>query len=137
MFLNADPARLAQIVGNLVNNACKFTAPGGRIWLTVDRVESPQTPQVTIRVRDTGIGIAADQLGHVFNMFAQVDSSLERSATGLGIGLTLVKTLTAMHGGTVEARSAGVGQGSEFIVRLPICRTPTARPPRLRRPSPQ
>jgi CheY-like chemotaxis protein len=131
VFLNADPARLAQIVGNLLNNACKFTAHGGHIWLTVDCVETPQAegaderpigggPHVAIHVRDTGIGIAADQLGHVFNLFAQGDTSLERSATGLGIGLTLVKTLTEMHGGTVDARSRGVGQGSEFIVRLPL-----------------
>ncbi len=97
----------------------------------MDRVESSQgegadetpnglAPQIAIRVRDTGIGIAADQLGQVFNMFAQVDTSLERSATGLGIGLTLVKTLTEMHGGTVDAKSPGVGHGSEFIVRLPL-----------------
>jgi CheY-like chemotaxis protein len=71
-------------------------------------------------VRDTGIGIAGDQLEHVFDMFTQADTSLERSSTGLGIGLTLAKTLTEMHGGTVEVRSDGVGQGSEFVVRLPI-----------------
>jgi hypothetical protein len=71
-------------------------------------------------VRDTGIGIAADQLEHVFEMFTQVDTSLERSLTGLGIGLTLVKTLTEMHGGTVQVHSDGVGQGSEFVVRLPL-----------------
>ncbi len=131
VFLNADPARLAQLAGNLLNNACKFTPPGGHIWFTVDRVESSPTgrsaetpigvvPEVAIRVRDTGIGIAAEQLGGIFNMFAQVDTSLERSMAGLGIGLTLVKTFAEMHGGTVDARSAGVGQGSEFIVRLPI-----------------
>ena len=130
VFLNADPARLAQIVGNLLNNACKFTPRGGHIWFTVDRVESPAErpaetpigvgPEVAIRVRDTGIGIAADQMGRVFNLFAQVDTSLERSVTGLGIGLSLVKTLTEMHGGIVDVSSPGVGLGSEFIVRLPI-----------------
>ena len=131
VFLNADPARLAQIVGNLLNNACKFTPRGGHIWFTVDRVDSPpaerpaETPigvgsEVAIRVRDTGIGIAADQIGRVFNLFAQVDTSLERSVTGLGIGLSLVKTLTEMHGGIVDVSSPGVGLGSEFIVRLPI-----------------
>ena len=73
-------------------------------------------------MRDSGIGIAADQLPRIFDMFMQVDTSLERSASGLGIGLTLVKNLVEMHGGTVEARSAGVGQGSEFVVRLPILR---------------
>ena len=71
-------------------------------------------------MRDTGIGIAADQLPRIFDMFTQVDTSLERSVSGLGIGLTLVKNLVEMHGGTVEAHSAGVGQGSEFVVRLPI-----------------
>jgi PAS domain S-box-containing protein len=131
VYLDADPTRLGQVVGNLLNNACKFTERGGHIWLTVEREEDfgadgaegapiRVAPQVVIRVRDTGIGIAADQLEHVFDMFTQVDTSLERSLTGLGIGLTLVKTLTEMHGGTVEVRSDGVGQGSEFVVRLPI-----------------
>ena len=141
VFLNADPARLAQIVGNLLNNACKFTPRGGHIWFTVDRVESSPAerpaetpigvgPEVAIRVRDTGIGIAADQMGRVFNLFAQVDTSLERSVTGLGIGLSLVKTLTEMHGGIVDVSSPGVGLGSEFIVRLPIAAetdSPTAQ----------
>ena len=82
-------------------------------------------------MRDTGIGIAADQLSRIFEMFTQVDTALERSVTGLGIGLTLVKTLTEMHGGTVEVSSAGIGQGSEFIVRLPILvETATLAPPR-------
>jgi PAS domain S-box-containing protein len=131
VYVNADPTRLAQIVGNLLNNACKFTERGGHIWLSVepeeqpgdDRVEGESSrahPYVAIRVRDTGIGIAADQLEHVFEMFTQIDTSLDRSSTGLGIGLTLVKTLTEMHGGTVGLSSAGPGQGSEFVVRLPI-----------------
>ena len=131
VYLDADPIRLAQIVGNLLNNACKFTDRGGHIWLTAEceedsgsnRVEGASSrfaSEVVIRVRDTGIGIAGDQLERVFDMFTQVDRSLERSWTGLGIGLTLVKTLTELHGGTVEATSGGVGQGSEFVVRLPI-----------------
>ena len=131
VYLNADATRLAQIVGNLLNNACKFSGLGGRVWLNAERREESggahdegeahgAAPQVAIRVRDTGIGIAADQLEHVFDMFTQVDSSLERSLSGLGIGLTLVKTLTEMHGGTVQANSAGIGQGTEFVVRLPI-----------------
>jgi two-component system, chemotaxis family, CheB/CheR fusion protein len=131
VYLDADPTRLAQIVGNLLNNACKFTDRGGHIWLTVALEEDFRAsqaksasrrgaPHVVIRVRDTGIGIADDQLEHVFEMFTQVDRSLERSLSGLGIGLTLVKTLTEMHGGTVEARSDGTGRGSEFVVRLPI-----------------
>ena len=77
-------------------------------------------PEVLIRVRDTGLGIATNQLSRIFDMFTQVDTALERSVTGLGIGLTLVKTLAQMHGGDVDVRSAGVGQGSEFVVRLPI-----------------
>jgi signal transduction histidine kinase/ActR/RegA family two-component response regulator len=130
VYLNADPTRLAQIVGNLLNNACKFSDRGGRIWLTVERMEESsgdtqnasrgRPPNVVIRVRDTGIGIAADQRSRIFDMFAQVDTTLERTVTGLGIGLTLVKTLTHMHGGTVDVTSAGIGQGSEFILRLPI-----------------
>jgi PAS domain S-box-containing protein len=131
VYVNADPTRLAQIVGNLLNNACKFTDRGGHIWLRVEREEQSAddrlegesglaSPQVAIRVRDTGIGIAPDQLEHVFEMFTQIDTSLERSSTGLGIGLTLVRTLTEMHGGTVGVSSAGLGRGSEFVVRLPI-----------------
>jgi len=124
IYLNADPTRLAQVVGNLLNNAFKFTDTGGRIWLTVER----DGEQALIRVRDTGLGIAADQLPRIFDMFMQVDSTLERSVTGLGIGLTLVKTLVEMHDGTIKGHSAGVGQGSEFVVRLPIL-ADTAKPP--------
>jgi PAS domain S-box-containing protein len=115
-YLNADPARLAQVVGNLLNNACKFTDKGGRVWLSADE----EGAQAVIRVRDSGIGVAAQHLPRLFDMFTQVDTSLERSRDGLGIGLTLVKTLVEMHGGTVEARSEGPGRGSEFVVRLPI-----------------
>ncbi len=132
LYVNADPARMSQIVGNVLNNACKFTPQGGHIWLTVEREDASDADhagaasstrlasQVAIRVRDTGIGIAADQLTHVFDLFTQIDTSLERSFTGLGIGLTLVKTFTEMHGGTVEVASAGVGEGCEFVVRLPL-----------------
>jgi two-component system, chemotaxis family, CheB/CheR fusion protein len=116
IYMNADPIRLAQIVGNLLNNACKFTENGGRISLAVQR----EGKKAVIRVTDSGIGIAADQLPCIFDMFTQIDTSLERSVSGLGIGLTLVKSLVEMHGGTVEAHSAGVGAGSEFVVRLPI-----------------
>jgi signal transduction histidine kinase/CheY-like chemotaxis protein len=122
VYLNADPVRLAQVVGNLLNNACKFTEKGGRVWLTAELAsEGPQSiKEVLIRVRDTGIGIAADQLARVFDMFIQVDTSLERSTGGLGIGLTLAKNLVELHGGTLEVYSAGLGQGSEFVVRLAI-----------------
>jgi CheY-like chemotaxis protein len=116
IFLNADPTRLAQILGNLLTNACKFTDKGGRIFLTVER----EGVQAVIRVRDTGIGIAADQFTRIFDMFTQLDTSLERSVSGLGIGLTLVETLVELHGGTVGAHSAGIGHGSEFTVRLPV-----------------
>ena len=116
VYLNADPTRLAQVVGNLLNNACKFTDVGGRIVLSVER----EGAQVAIRVADNGVGIAAEHLAGIFDMFTQVESSLERSRSGLGIGLTLVKTLVEMHGGTVEAHSEGVGRGSEFVVRLPM-----------------
>jgi PAS domain S-box-containing protein len=114
--VNADPARLTQVIGNLLNNACKFTDKGGRIALTVER----DGDQARIRVRDNGVGVAADQLPHLFEMFVQADTSLERSRDGLGIGLTLVKTLVEMHGGSVDARSDGLGRGSEFEVRLPV-----------------
>jgi PAS domain S-box-containing protein len=116
IYLNADPLRLTQVVGNLLNNACKFTEKGGRIRLSVER----EHEQAVIRVRDNGRGIAADQLPLIFNMFMQAEVSIERSVSGLGIGLALVKNLVKMHDGTVEAHSAGVGHGSEFVVRLPI-----------------
>jgi CheY-like chemotaxis protein/anti-sigma regulatory factor (Ser/Thr protein kinase) len=122
--LDADPARLAQVVGNLLSNACKFTERRGRIRLTVER----EGEQAVVRVEDNGIGIAAEQLSRIFDMFMQVDTSLERSVSGLGIGLTLVKKLVEMHGGSVEARSAGVGRGSEFVLRLPLL-VETARAP--------
>jgi signal transduction histidine kinase len=97
IFLNADPTRLAQILGNLLTNACKFTDKRGRIFLTVER----EGAQAVIRVRDTGIGIAAHQFTRIFDMFTQLDTSLERSVSGLGIGLTLVENLVELHGGTV------------------------------------
>ena len=126
IYLNADPTRLAQVVGNLLNNACKFTDKGGRISLTVER----EGGQAVIRVRDSGIGIAAEQLLRIFDMFMQVDTSLERPVSGLGIGLTLVKNLVEMHDGTVEVHSDGIGKGSEFAVRLPIMvETPKHPPP--------
>jgi signal transduction histidine kinase len=115
-YLNADPTRLAQVVGNLLNNACKFTERGGHIRLTVER----EGKRAVIRVLDTGIGMAPDQLPRIFEMFTQLDTSLQRSRDGLGIGLTLVKNLVELHGGTIEARSGGLGQGSEFAVSLPI-----------------
>ncbi len=115
-YLHADPARLTQVFSNLLNNACKYTEPGGRIWLAAARRGS----EVVLNVKDTGVGIPSDQLVNVFEMFTQIDRSLERSQGGLGIGLTLVKRLVEMHGGSVQAYSQGQGRGSEFVVRLPI-----------------
>jgi CheY-like chemotaxis protein/two-component sensor histidine kinase len=118
--LDGDATRLAQVVSNLVNNACKYTPRGGRVWLTVTEEPSATSrPGVVISVRDTGVGLPADQLPRVFDAFTHADTSLERTGGGLGIGLTLVKTLVQLHGGSVEARSSGVGRGSEFVVRLP------------------
>jgi len=125
VYLHADPTRLAQIVGNLLNNAHKFTDVGGRISVAVER----QGAEVVIRVTDTGVGIAAEHLAGIFDMFTQVESSLDRSRTGLGIGLTLVKTLVEMHGGTVKAHSEGPGRGSEFVVRLPVLLGAPESPP--------
>jgi len=116
IHLDADPARLAQILGNLLNNAAKYTPEGGRIGLTVAR----QGTEAVISVRDTGVGISAEMLPRVFDLFTQVDASLDRSQGGLGIGLTLVRSLVELHGGSVSVMSAGPDLGSEFVVRLPI-----------------
>jgi PAS domain S-box-containing protein len=116
VVLHADPLRLAQVLANLLNNAAKYTEPGGRIEV-VARVEGDD---VVVRVRDNGVGIAPEHLPHVFDLFAQVDRSLNRAQGGLGIGLTLVRSLVGLHGGSVVARSGGVGRGSEFEVRLPL-----------------
>ena len=116
LMVDADMNRLAQVFLNLLNNAVKYGDRGGHIQLNVER----QGSDVVVTVKDTGIGIAADQLPHIFEMFTQVDQSLERSQGGLGIGLTLVKRLVEMHGGSIEARSEGAGKGSEFVVRLPV-----------------
>ena len=121
-----DPARLAQVVGNLLSNAGKFMDRGGHVWLTVEE----DGAQAVIRVRDNGIGIAAEHHPRLFEMFAQLDTSLERSRDGLGIGLTLVRTLVELQGGTVEAQSGGLGRGSEFIVRLPVAAETTEPPSR-------
>jgi CheY-like chemotaxis protein/two-component sensor histidine kinase len=119
-ILHADPARLAQVFANLLNNSSKYTDRGGELSISAEH----QGDTVVVRVRDTGIGIPADKLDSVFDMFSQVGSAIERSQGGLGIGLTLVKQLVAMHGGSVEATSAGLGKGSEFVVRLPVDRSP-------------
>lgn len=116
IYLQGDLVRLAQVFLNLLNNAAKYTERGGRIWLSAMR----QGDKVVVRVKDTGIGIPPKQLSRLFEIFFQVDRTLERSQGGLGIGLSLVRRLVELHGGTVEAHSEGFGKGSEFIVRLPV-----------------
>jgi signal transduction histidine kinase/CheY-like chemotaxis protein len=116
VFLHGDGTRLAQILSNLLNNAAKYTNRGGRVKLTA-RVEDRT---LVLSVADNGIGLAPEMLVSVFDMFVQVDSTLERTNAGLGVGLSLARRLVELHNGTIEARSAGVGKGSEFVVRLPI-----------------
>jgi two-component system CheB/CheR fusion protein len=116
IVVQADPVRLAQVFLNLLNNAAKYSDHGGHVWLNVER----QGSDVVVSVRDTGIGIPADQLGRIFEMFTQLDRSLEKSQSGLGIGLNIVKRLVEKHGGSIEARSDGPGRGAEFVVRLPV-----------------
>jgi signal transduction histidine kinase/DNA-binding response OmpR family regulator len=116
LLLMADPARLEQVLTNLLNNASKYTDLGGNIFLEVER----SAGEATIRVRDTGIGITPELLPRVFDLFTQAKRSLDRSQGGLGIGLTLVRHLVELHGGTVSASSEGIGLGSVFTVRLPV-----------------
>jgi signal transduction histidine kinase/BarA-like signal transduction histidine kinase len=112
----ADPARIEQVLANLLNNAAKYTEIGGRIWLSARRERN----DLVISVRDNGPGLAADQIAHVFDLFMQGQEARARARGGLGIGLTLAKRLVQMHGGDIEARSNGSGGGAEFVVRLPI-----------------
>ena len=123
--LQADPARLVQVLGNLLSNAGKFSDPGSRIALVVER----DAGQAVLYVRDPGIGIEPDQLQRIFELFVQVDTSLERSTSGLGIGLTLAQRLVELHGGTLTAHSEGLGHGSEFVVRLPLLAPLPVAPP--------
>jgi PAS domain S-box-containing protein len=124
IYLEADPTRLAQILSNLLHNAAKYTEKGGHIWLTAE----PHDHTVRISVRDTGLGIPSEQLAHIFETFAQTTPALERSQGGLGIGLSLVRGLVELHGGSVEAHSAGPGKGSEFIVCLPAAAVAVEQP---------
>jgi PAS domain S-box-containing protein len=125
VYLDADPTRLAQVIANLLNNAAKYTEKGGHLWLTAERRRN----EAVVSVRDTGIGIAAEHLPHLFEMFSQLTPALERSQGGLGIGLSLVRGLVELHGGRVEARSDGLGKGSEFIVSLPVVDAPERHEP--------
>jgi PAS domain S-box-containing protein len=116
ILIQVDVTRISQVLSNLLNNAAKFTTERGKIWVTARLRDK----QVEIAIRDTGIGISAEMVPRIFDLFTQVDATLERSQGGLGIGLTLVRSLVELHAGSVEARSDGLGQGSEFLVRLPI-----------------
>jgi CheY-like chemotaxis protein len=116
VWINGDATRLDQVLANLLNNAAKFTPPGGRLVLTTGL----EGREAVIRVRDSGIGIEPSLLPRIFDLFVQGDTSLDRSKSGLGIGLALVRQVVTMHSGRVAARSAGAGQGSEFVVSLPV-----------------
>lgn len=124
--LNADADRLHQVTVNLLNNAVKYTPEGGRIWLKA----TIEGEEVVVRVEDTGVGIDAEMLPRIFDLFTQEESSLTRSEGGLGLGLPLVKELVALHGGTVQVRSEGRDKGSEFTIRLPLPQSTAPPPPR-------
>jgi PAS domain S-box-containing protein len=113
--LEGDSTRLEQVMNNVLNNAAKYTEPGGKITVSAEK----NGDEINVRVADTGIGLSEDMVDHVFDLFVQADLTLDRSQGGLGIGLTLVKSLVELHGGTVRAHSRGLGQGSEFTVTLP------------------
>jgi two-component system, chemotaxis family, CheB/CheR fusion protein len=130
LYVEADPTRMEQVFGNLLNNASKFSSERARIWVTVEleRDEGPITADsVVVRIRDDGLGIDPEVLPHVFDLFAQADHSLARPRGDLGIGLTIVRRVVEQHGGRVEARSAGLGHGSEFLVHLPHVRNADLR----------
>jgi CheY-like chemotaxis protein len=116
VFLDADPTRVAQVLSNLLSNAAKYTRRGGRITLEAARNEE----EVAITIRDNGIGIPAELMDDIFEMFTQLDRPMERGKMGLGVGLSLTKTLVEMHGGRIKASSAGIDQGSTFTVSLPV-----------------
>ena len=116
VFVDADLARLSQVVANLLNNAAKYTEERGRVFLTVARAGD----EAILRVQDTGVGLAPDMLSSIFDLFTQAQGSVSRSEGGLGIGLSLVRSLVELHGGSVVALSEGIGRGSEFVIRLPL-----------------
>jgi CheY-like chemotaxis protein/anti-sigma regulatory factor (Ser/Thr protein kinase) len=123
VWLKGDSTRLVQVLSNLLNNAAKYTPPGGSVALTAVH----EGAEVVIGVRDSGMGIPGEMLPHIFDLFTQVNRSLDRSEGGLGIGLTLVRSLVDMHGGSVHASSEGSGRGSVFLVRLPVLAPPEAK----------
>lgn len=128
IYLQGDATRLTQVIANLLTNGVRYTNENGHVFLTLEMADEPTgPPEAILRVRDNGIGLSPDQTERIFELFVQVDNSLARSQGGLGVGLTLVRQLVNMHGGKVEANSAGLGQGSEFIVTLPILQEPSKR----------
>lgn len=122
VWVVGDRSRLAQVVGNLVNNAAKYTSEGGRISIALSQVGD----QAVLRITDNGVGIPAEMLSKVFDMFTQINQTLDRAQGGLGIGLSLVRSLVQLHGGTVNAESPGPAQGSVFTVKLPVAEPPSA-----------
>ncbi|MHA3770759.1 ATP-binding response regulator [Verrucomicrobiota bacterium sgz303538] len=140
LWVDADAARLGQIVGNLLTNAAKYTEPGGKIWITASSspVEGPAAKreaeakdgepprEITITVRDTGVGISPEKLPQMFEIFTQAERSFDRAEGGLGLGLAIVKMFTEMHGGRVTAWSAGLGKGSAFSIHMPAAPAPVA-----------
>ncbi len=120
LYVNGDPVRLQQALTNLLDNAVKYTPAGGHVWLSVQREDGA----VAMRVKDTGIGIEPALLDTVFDLFVQTEHTIDRSSGGMGVGLTLVRSIAELHDGSVEAHSAGVGMGSEFVMRLPRTERP-------------
>src|SRR5262245_10048040 len=125
IYVDADLARLGQIFSNLLTNSVKYTPTGGKIWIETDR----SGDKVSIAVRDTGIGIPSESRPGIFDMFSQLDRSIERSRGGLGIGLALVKGLIEMHGGSIAAESGGTDRGSTFVITLPALPNEDRRSP--------
>jgi CheY-like chemotaxis protein len=123
LYVEADPTRLEQIIVNVLNNASKYTPPEGRITVVATR----EGDEAVLRICDTGVGISAEMLPRIFELFVQGDQSLAHTSGGLGIGLTLVHRLVQLHHGRLEVRSEGPGRGSEFTIALPLSRTETAR----------
>ncbi len=128
IWLNADATRLEQVFGNLLGNASKYSGEGSHIMVTGERVQGTMLDEVEVRVCDDGCGITDELLPHVFDLFVQGSRALDRTHGGLGIGLSLVQRIVALHGGTVKARSEGPGKGAEFIVRLPVLNAPPTEP---------
>ncbi len=136
IFLNADATRLEQVFSNLLNNACKYSGEGSRVSIVAERGASAESPEAIVRVADDGVGIDPELLPRIFDLFVQANRAPDRAHGGLGIGLTLVRRLVTLHGGSVEAHSRGWGYGCEFVVRLPILREAPAAPvaPSLEQP---